>query len=139
MHPPCRGGRANSSPGWPRQPADRRRGEHGAPVLLPWAEDVPAVLLCWFPGQEFGNALADVLLGWVESGGRLPTTWPAVEAGLPSVTPVEGTLRYDEGLSHRLPRLRPGRPRPAVPVPVEPRPQPDGSASSKTRRRSRLP
>lgn len=69
----------------------------GAPVLLPWADDVPAVLLCWFPGQEFGNALADVLLGAVEPGGRLPTSWPALEGG-PSVTPVDGVLDYAEGL-----------------------------------------
>ena len=57
----------------------------GAPVLLPWLDDVPAVLLCWFPGQEAGHALADVLLGVAEPGGRLPTTWPASEDGLPSV------------------------------------------------------
>jgi beta-glucosidase len=70
----------------------------GAPVLLPWAQEVPAVLLAWFPGQEFGNALADVLLGAVEAGGRLPTTWPASAEGLPSTQPVEGVLTYDEGL-----------------------------------------
>ena len=70
----------------------------GAPVLLPWADDVAAVLLAWFPGQEFGDALADVLLGRVEPGGRLPTTWPVSEVGHPSVTPVDGALQYDEGL-----------------------------------------
>jgi beta-glucosidase len=70
----------------------------GAPVLLPWAGDVATVLVAWFPGQEFGNALADVLTGAVEPGGRLPVTWPASEDALPSVTPVNGELPYDEGL-----------------------------------------
>ena len=70
----------------------------GAPVLLPWADDVAAVLLAWFPGQEFGNALADVLLGLTEPGGRLPTTWPESEKGLPSVRPEDGALPYGEGL-----------------------------------------
>ena len=70
----------------------------GAPVLLPWAGEVAAVLLTWFPGQEYGNALADVLLGAAEPGGRLPVSWPRTEDGLPSVTPVDGVLRYDEGL-----------------------------------------
>ncbi len=69
----------------------------GAPVLLPWADDVAAVLLSWFPGQEFGHALADVLLGRTEPSGRLPTTWPVTEDHLPSVKPVDGTLVYDEG------------------------------------------
>ena len=69
----------------------------GAPVLLPWADRVPAVLLAWFPGQEAGNALADVLLGLAEPGGRLPTTWPASEDGLPSTRPARGVLAYDEG------------------------------------------
>ena len=70
----------------------------GAPVLLPWADDVPAVLLSWFPGQEFGNALADVLMGETEPGGRLPMTWPATEEGLPSPRPADGVLTYAEGL-----------------------------------------
>ena len=70
----------------------------GAPVLLPWANEVAAVLVSWFPGQEFGHALADVVTGAVEPGGRLPVTWPASEEGLPPVTPVNGELPYDEGL-----------------------------------------
>ncbi|MEV5442999.1 glycoside hydrolase family 3 C-terminal domain-containing protein [Streptomyces sp. NPDC052644] len=71
----------------------------GAPVEMPWREEVAAVLLTWFPGQEGGAALADVLLGAEEPGGRLPTTWPAAlaEAPVTTVTPVDGELRYDEG------------------------------------------
>jgi beta-glucosidase len=70
----------------------------GAPVLLPWADDVAAVLLTWFAGQEFGHALADVLLGEAEPGGRLPSTWPASEEGLPATQPADGVLAYTEGL-----------------------------------------
>jgi beta-glucosidase len=72
----------------------------GSPVEMPWADDVPAVLLAWFPGQEAGHALADVLLGGAEPGGRLPTTWPVVAADCPvlSTTPVDGVLAYDEGV-----------------------------------------
>jgi beta-glucosidase len=70
----------------------------GAPVLLPWVQDAAAVLLSWFGGQEYGDALADVLTGDAEPGGRLPMTWPASEDGLPSPRPADGVLTYDEGL-----------------------------------------
>ncbi|MFF3018664.1 glycoside hydrolase family 3 protein [Streptomyces sp. NPDC057939] len=72
----------------------------GSPVELPWREEVAAVLLTWFPGQEGGAALADVLLGDAEPGGRLPTTWPATLADAPvtEVIPDGGTLEYAEGL-----------------------------------------
>jgi beta-glucosidase len=49
----------------------------GAPVLVDWAEDVPAVLLVWYGGQEVASALGQVLLGRAEPGGRLPMTFPA--------------------------------------------------------------
>ncbi|MFV0136210.1 beta-glucosidase family protein [Streptomyces sp. HMX87] len=71
----------------------------GSPVELPWREDVAAVLLSWFPGQEGGAALADVLTGAHEPGGRLPTTWGALtDAPVTRVTPDHGELRYDEDL-----------------------------------------
>ncbi|WP_328627899.1 glycoside hydrolase family 3 C-terminal domain-containing protein [Streptomyces sp. NBC_00353] len=72
----------------------------GSPVELPWRNEVAAVLLSWFPGQEGGAALADVLLGAAEPGGRLPTTWPVALADVPvsTTTPTDGELHYDEGV-----------------------------------------
>ena len=72
----------------------------GSPVLMPWREQAAAVLLTWFPGQEAGNALADMLLGVTEPGGRLPTTWPARTEDVPvlDTQPRNSVLRYAEGL-----------------------------------------
>lgn len=72
----------------------------GAPVLMPWRDQVAAVLVVWFPGQEFGTALADVLFGRTEPGGRLPCTWPDREEDVPvlSTRPTDGVLHYEEGL-----------------------------------------
>ncbi|BDD76125.1 glycoside hydrolase family 3 C-terminal domain-containing protein [Streptomyces violaceoruber] len=72
----------------------------GGPVELPWREQAGAVLLAWFPGQEGGGGLADVLFGHAEPGGRLPTTWPTVLADAPvtRTRPDGGRLDYDEGL-----------------------------------------
>ncbi|KUN72349.1 beta-glucosidase [Streptomyces canus] len=71
----------------------------GSPVELPWREDVAAVLLGWFPGQEGGAALADVLTGAHEPGGRLPTTWGTLaDAPVTRVDPADGELPYKEGV-----------------------------------------
>lgn len=71
----------------------------GAPVLAPWIDDVAAVLVAWFPGQEFGNALADVLFGDYEPGGRLPISWPSSWGpSQPTTIPESGRLEYLEGL-----------------------------------------
>jgi beta-glucosidase len=72
----------------------------GSPVLMPWLDRVGSVLLGWFGGQEFGTAVADILLGKEEPGGRLPTTWPAALRDVPvlNTTPVDGKVVYSEGI-----------------------------------------
>jgi beta-glucosidase len=90
----------------------------GGPVAMPWLDDVAATLLTWFPGQEGGHALAEVLTGAAEPGGRMPTTWTGREPGddEPSPIPEDGRLVYREGLRigyRALPRE--GAPAPALP------------------------
>jgi beta-glucosidase len=72
----------------------------GSPVEMPWRKDVAAVLLTWFPGEEYGNALSDVIYGSREPGGRLPTTWGATldDAPVSDTDPIDGALVYSEGL-----------------------------------------
>jgi beta-glucosidase len=72
----------------------------GMPVLMPWAGDVAAVVYAWLPGQAMGDALADVLLGRAEPGGRLPVTLPARESDCPVLhaVPRDGRIDYAEGL-----------------------------------------
>jgi beta-glucosidase len=89
----------------------------GAPITMAWADDVASVLQCWFGGQGMGEALADVLVGAAEPGGRLPTTIPIRLEHSPSHAnfPGEnGELRYGEGVfmgyrgyehNDRLPRF----------------------------------
>lgn len=73
----------------------------GSPVAMPWLDDAAAVIQLWYPGQEGGEALTDVLLGKAEPGGRLPTTFAARVEDHPSHLnyPGEaGAVRYGEGV-----------------------------------------
>jgi beta-glucosidase len=73
----------------------------GSPVDLSWSGSVPGLLWCWLPGQEGGRAVADVLFGDTDPGGRLPCTMPARLEDTPAfldTPPDPGVLRYQEGV-----------------------------------------
>jgi beta-glucosidase len=73
----------------------------GAPVAMPWLADAAAVVVAWMPGQEGGEAIADVLTGAAEPGGRLPTTWAHDLRDTPSFLHYPGAAgveRYGEEL-----------------------------------------
>ena len=77
----------------------------GGPVEMPWVAQAPAILQAWYPGQECGNAIADVLFGHADPAGRLPQTFPVRWSDNPShsqdpeIYPGSaGTVRYGEGV-----------------------------------------
>jgi beta-glucosidase len=80
--------------------------ESGVPNLMPWLDQVGAVVEAWYPGGRGGEAIANVLTGRVNPSGRLPITFPAALAQLPNPAlpgadlPNETTpfdIRYPEG------------------------------------------
>ncbi|WP_255145390.1 glycoside hydrolase family 3 C-terminal domain-containing protein [Synechococcus sp. ATX 2A4] len=76
----------------------------GAIVCEQWRQQVPAILLLWYPGEQGGAALADVIFGRVSPSGRLPFALPSSEAHLPPFNPRARRLTYD--LWHGYRRLR---------------------------------
>lgn len=69
--------------------------ETGAPVLTPWREEVGALLEAWYPGQEGGTAIARILFGDVDPGGRLPATFPQQQSDIPTA----GDLKQYPGVA----------------------------------------
>lgn len=73
----------------------------GSPIAMPWIDQVAAVVQAWYPGQECGNAIADVLFGDITPSGKLPQTFPVRVEDNPAYInfPGEnGEVRYGEGL-----------------------------------------
>ena len=73
----------------------------GSPIAMPWLDKVAAVVQAWYPGQECGNAIADVLFGDVNPSGKLPQTFPRRLEDNPAYLnyPGEnGRVYYGEGL-----------------------------------------
>jgi beta-glucosidase len=77
----------------------------GVAIAMPWLSKVSAVLQAWFPGQEAGNAIADVISGAVNPSGRLPISWPKRIEDAPAYGNFPGTkkdgqltVKYEEGV-----------------------------------------
>ncbi|KAI8935979.1 hypothetical protein NX059_007483 [Plenodomus lindquistii] len=77
----------------------------GVAVALPWLDKISALVQAWFPGQEAGNAIADIISGAVNPSGRLPISWPRHIEDTPAYGNFPGqikdgqlTVRYDEGV-----------------------------------------
>lgn len=78
--------------------------ETAGPVLTPWRDQVEAIVEAWYPGSAGGAAIARVLFGDVDPGGRLPATFPRRARDLPTAGErhrypgVGDVVRYSEGL-----------------------------------------
>jgi beta-glucosidase len=70
----------------------------GSAITMPWIEQVGAVLDVWYPGQEGGHAVADVLFGRMNPAGRLPLTFPMHEGQVPLHYAHKPTGRGDDYL-----------------------------------------
>ena len=73
----------------------------GSPVAMPWADKANAIIQTWFAGQEFGNALVDIMTGDINPSGKLPTTFPKNIEDTPAFKTYPGKdlqMDYEEKL-----------------------------------------
>jgi beta-glucosidase len=73
----------------------------GSPINMPWINKAKAVIQSWYAGQEYGNALVDILTGAINPSGKLPTTFPISLSDTPAFESYPGKnlqMDYDEKL-----------------------------------------
>jgi beta-glucosidase len=75
----------------------------GGPVLMPWLDNVKAVLEVWYAGEQMGPAIAALLWGDVNPSGKLPHTFPASETDLPTAGSPEQYPGLVDGSTTRPP------------------------------------
>ena len=73
----------------------------GSPVDMPWVNKAKSILQSWYAGQEYGDALFEILTGLVNPSGKLPTTFPKHIKDTPAYSCYPGEnlqMSYDEKL-----------------------------------------
>lgn len=74
----------------------------GSVIDMPWLEEVPAVVMSWYPGIHGGRALGDLLFGNRNFSGKLPLTWPNSWEELPELDPgAPNEVKMDYYLGYR--------------------------------------
>jgi beta-glucosidase len=75
----------------------------GGPIITEaWCDNVPAILMAWYPGMEGGSALADILLGRVNPSAKLPCVFPRSPDDLPFYDKNARAIVYDADFGYRL-------------------------------------
>ena len=71
----------------------------GSPIKMPWIKKASSIIQTWYAGQEFGNALVDIITGDVNPSGKLPTTFPINIEDTPAFKSYPGQdlqMNYEE-------------------------------------------
>ncbi|MDP8999924.1 MAG: glycoside hydrolase family 3 C-terminal domain-containing protein [Myxococcota bacterium] len=75
--------------------------EGGSVIAMPWLSMVPAVVMAWYPGQDGGHALGDLLFGNANFSGKLPVTWPNSFGDEPALVGANKTTTMDYYVGYR--------------------------------------
>src|SRR5262249_61472598 len=68
--------------------------EGGSAIIMPWVDDVGAIVMAWYPGQLGGEAIAETLFGDINPSGKLPLTFPRDESDLQPFENIAADVKY---------------------------------------------